>query len=75
MKHRTTTYKVDGSKKEHDIKSTAIAEAERLVAAEKGNIGVYVSECVSLDYDEADRDKKKMTNSEYWINDRILVTK
>lgn len=75
MKHQVKTWKVDGSKQVHYIKSPAIGEAERAVAKQIGNIGIYVTETISVEYDEADREKHKMTNIEYYVNDRILVTK
>ena len=61
--------------KVYRIKSSAIKAATISVTASKLNMGDYVTETTSMDYDEETRDIVKQTNNEYWISDRILITK
>lgn len=57
------------------MKSSAMKAALISVTQSIINMGDYVTEMSSMEFDEETRDIVKMTNDEWFISDRILVTK
>jgi len=65
----------EGNGKVYPMKSSAIKAVTISVTASPINMADYVTETTSVSFDEEERDVVKMTNDEYFVSDRIMITR